>query len=103
MSDNLPPTKKLKKATTEDGASKTTNDFLSDVAAQRNKVSNKLQIKMFLNAYINILCAFRLLHQLWILNLTTNVSVCYLKLKKSLNGLMELSIGLFVMNVYMVR
>lgn len=51
MSDSSPPTKKLKKTTTEDGPSKTTNDFLSDVAAQRNKVSTELQVKISLHTY----------------------------------------------------
>lgn len=48
MSDSSPPTKKLKKASTEDGTSKATNDFLSEVAAERNKVSIKLQINIIL-------------------------------------------------------
>lgn len=44
MSDNLPPTKKFKKASTEVSTLKTSN-FLNDVAENRNKVSftsNKL-------------------------------------------------------------
>lgn len=42
MADSAPPSKKLKKASAEVGTSKTktTNDFLKEVADGRQKVSN---------------------------------------------------------------
>lgn len=40
MSDDSPPTKKLKKVSSESSTSKTSN-FLGDIAAERNKVSKQ--------------------------------------------------------------